>query len=141
MLYVRVNVSPFSPALGYISVKRARRRSDVSADIRIPDGAAPSVNNSSMSKSNPTDVWYTWSLLNVGDEDGDTNGYRWALQDPNGTTSAGDNVPLVNVAPGSTIEQGANIPASSFSSEGTYWANLMDPSGSNLGGARIDVSA
>jgi hypothetical protein len=113
----------------------------VSANIRIPDGAAPSVNNSSMSMSSPIDVWYTWSLLNAGDEDGDTNGLRWALQDPNGTTSAGDSVPLVSVAAGSTIEQGANIPAASFSLEGTYWANLVDASGSNLGGARIDVSA
>jgi len=111
------------------------------AQIQIPDGTAPSVNNNTLSKSAPADIWFSWSLVNNGDEDGDTNGIRWALQDPSGSTAAGDSAPLQSVTAGSTVEQGANIPASTFNAEGTYWANLVDPSGQNLGGARVDVTS
>ena len=111
------------------------------AEIRLPDGVAPTVNNPSQTLSSPTDVWLTWSLVNQGDEDGDTSGIRWVLQDPNGSAAAGDSVASVSIAQGATIEQGVSIAAANFSSAGTYWANVVDPSGSNLGGARIDVSA
>jgi hypothetical protein len=112
----------------------------VGAEIRIPDGSTPSVNNSTINLSAPTDVWLSWTLTNTGDADGDTTGIRWALQDPNGSVAAGDSAPMENIAVGGTIEQGANIPGSLFTTAGTYWANLVDPSGSNYGGARIDVS-
>jgi hypothetical protein len=126
---------------GHRSTNRARKRDQIMpANIRIPDGVTPSVNNGSMSKSSPVDVWFTWSLTNAGDEDGDTNGIRWALQDPNGGTAASDNAPPQSIPVGSTVEQGASIPSSSFSTAGTYWANLVDTSGENLGGARIEVS-
>ena len=111
------------------------------ATIQLPDGVPPWVNNDTISAASPTDVWLSWQLVNTGDEDGNSTGVYFTVQDPNGTYVANDYAPQQDIPAGATIEQGARIDATAFSGgQGTYWAMLRDPSGSELGGASILVT-
>jgi hypothetical protein len=113
----------------------------MAATIGLPDGTPPWVNTDTISAASPSDVWFSWALVNSGDEDGNTNGFYFTVQDPSGTYVSSDFAPEQDIAVGVTIEQGARIEATQFSAgAGTYWAMLRDPTGSELGGASILVT-
>ena len=107
--------------------------------IGLPDNTPPWVDKNEIGV-NPTDpIWFTWQLANTGDEDGDTNGFYYYVQDPQGNNLASDYAPPQSIPAGGAIEQGARIEGSIFSQAGNYWANLMGPDGL-LGGASILVT-
>jgi hypothetical protein len=99
----------------------------------------PSANPNAVSLSSPQDVWFEWSLSNSGDEDDTTTGWYYVITDPNGTMVNSEFAPSDTVAVGQANQQGARIDAGTFNQEGIWWIMLMDPQGSSVGGATVEV--
>lgn len=110
------------------------------ASIQLVPASAV-LNTDSMSTSSPVDVWFSWSLTNVGDEDGDTSDFGWEITRDGGTVSSAG-APSQAIPAGGTIQQGENLPSGAFLSAGEYWVYLVSySSGTHLGGARLEVTA
>jgi hypothetical protein len=112
----------------------------MSANVQLVPGTG-TLNTDSMSKSSPVDLFFSWSLSNSGDEDGDTSDFGWEITH-NGGTVSNAGVPTQNVPAGGTIEQGEHLPSGAFLSEGEYWVHLNSYSaGTHVAGARLEVTA
>jgi hypothetical protein len=94
-----------------------------------------------MSKSSPVDIFFSWSLTNSGDEDGDTSDFGWEITLNGGSVSSAG-APAQSIPVGGTIQQGEKLPSGALLSEGEYWVNLVSySSGSNVGGASLQVTS
>jgi hypothetical protein len=109
------------------------------ANIQLVPGSA-TLSTNSLSKSSPVDIWFSWSLSNSGDEDGDASDFGWEITHDGGTVSNGGAPPQA-IPAGGTVQQGTNLPSGAFLSEGEYWASVVSYStGTHVGGASLQVT-
>ena len=109
------------------------------ASIQLIPGSA-TLSTNTMSKSSPVDIFFSWSLSNSGDEDGDTSDFGWEITHGGGTVSNAG-APAQPIPAGGSIQQGENLPSGAFLNEGEYWVNLVSySSGSAVGGASQTVT-
>jgi hypothetical protein len=112
----------------------------MSAKIELVPGTG-TLNTDTMSKSNPVDVWFSWSLTNSGDQDGDTSDFGWEITH-NGGTVSNAGAPAQTIPAGGTIQQGEHLPPGAFLNEGEYWVHLNSYStGTHAAGARFEVTS
>lgn len=111
----------------------------MAADTQI-DGA-PTVTPDAVSVTNVHDVWFEYSLKNVGDEDDTSTGFYFTV-DANGTAFHSDYAPDDAIPAGSAIKQGCKIDASVIEglSPGDYWVTLLSPQGETLGAAALTIA-
>lgn len=110
------------------------------AKIEIAEGTM-SITPDHMDGDNPVDVWFEYTLTNVGDEDGSTTNYYFTVDDPNGDALHSDFVGDDTVAVGEMVKHSVRIEADRFhEKQNSYWVTLRTESGETIGAMALDVA-
>jgi hypothetical protein len=111
------------------------------AQISNDPNSTPSVTPDEVDPLNTVAVNFHCTLANLGDEPGDTTGWYWTVDGPDGTIRHSDFIKDATLEPGATFETGYEIEKDLVTSfePGTFWVSLRDPYGNTMAGATLVI--
>ena len=111
----------------------------MSAQISNDPNSTPSVTPDEVEALNPQAVAFHCTLANLGDEPGDTTGWYWTVDAPDGSIRLSDYIHDNTLEPGATFETGATLERDFITSlePGTFWVSLRSPSGDTMASASL----
>jgi hypothetical protein len=111
----------------------------MSAQISNDPNSTPSVTPDEVEALNTQAVAFHCTLANLGDEPGDTTGWYWTVDAPDGPIRHSDFINYANLEPGATFETGATLERDFVTSlePGTFWVSLRNPNGDTMASASL----
>ncbi|MDQ1422999.1 MAG: hypothetical protein QOD72_497 [Acidimicrobiaceae bacterium] len=111
------------------------------AQIMNDPNSTPSVTPDEVDALNPQEVAFHCTMANLGDESGDTTGWYWTVDGPDGSIRHSDYINDNTLEPGATFETGANLERDFVTSlePGTFWVSLRNPNGDTTASATLVI--
>jgi hypothetical protein len=117
------------------------RESEMPTQITNDPNSTPSVTPDEVDALDPQAVAFHCTMANQGDEPGDTTGWYWTVDAPDGSIRHSGYIKETTLDPGATFETGAYLERDFVTSlePGTFWVSLRNPNGDTMAGASLVI--